>query len=139
MEVAVTSPCDLCRLSTQVAESERELRFARLTRVWRPLHFGPYDSQGVALYSGSSRATRSGLCCNVGDLYHPGMCDGTMSSSDDVPVPERAYRFALTVTVEDEHEAYDDPEWIADAAWGRELLRGCRESCRSAAVTWGGR
>ena len=89
-------------------------------RVWRPLHLGPYDSQGVALYSGSSRATRSGLCCNVGDLCHTGMCDGTMSSSDDVPVPERAYRFALTVTVEDEHEAYDDPEWIADPAWGRE-------------------
>lgn len=28
------------------------------------------------------------------------------------------YRFCLTVTVEDGHEAYDDPEWFADAAWG---------------------
>jgi hypothetical protein len=30
----------------------------------------------------------------------------------------RTYRFTLTVTVEPDHEAYDDPEWIADAAWG---------------------
>ncbi len=30
----------------------------------------------------------------------------------------RMYRFTLTVEVEADHEAYDDPEWIADAAWG---------------------
>lgn len=30
----------------------------------------------------------------------------------------RTYRFTLTVTVEEGHEAYDDPEWVADAAWG---------------------
>lgn len=30
----------------------------------------------------------------------------------------RTYRFSLTVTVERDHEAYEDPEWIADAAWG---------------------
>ncbi|MGQ0615756.1 MAG: hypothetical protein ACT4PW_02000 [Acidimicrobiia bacterium] len=30
----------------------------------------------------------------------------------------RVYRFSLTVAVEADHEAYDDPEWIADAAWG---------------------
>jgi hypothetical protein len=30
----------------------------------------------------------------------------------------RTYTFRLTVDVEDDHEAYDDPEWIADAAWG---------------------
>jgi hypothetical protein len=29
----------------------------------------------------------------------------------------RTYRFTLTVTVEPDHEAYDDPDWIADAAW----------------------
>lgn len=28
------------------------------------------------------------------------------------------YRFQLTVTVDEDHEAYDDPEWFADAAWG---------------------
>lgn len=28
------------------------------------------------------------------------------------------YRFTLTVAVEADHKAYDDPEWIADAAWG---------------------
>ncbi len=30
----------------------------------------------------------------------------------------RVYRFTLTVAVEADHGAYDDPEWIADAAWG---------------------
>jgi hypothetical protein len=29
---------------------------------------------------------------------------------------QRTYRFSITVTVEPDH--YDDPEWIADAAWG---------------------
>ena len=33
-------------------------------------------------------------------------------------MPTRTYRFALTVTVADGHEGYDDPEWVADAAWG---------------------
>lgn len=28
------------------------------------------------------------------------------------------YRITLTVVVDDDHVAYDDPEWIADAAWG---------------------
>ena len=26
------------------------------------------------------------------------------------------YRFQLTVTVDEDHEAFDDPEWFADAA-----------------------
>lgn len=30
----------------------------------------------------------------------------------------RIYRFSVTVTVEPGQEGYDDPEWIADAAWG---------------------
>jgi hypothetical protein len=30
----------------------------------------------------------------------------------------RTYRFTLTVNVETEHPAYDDPEWVADASWG---------------------
>lgn len=30
----------------------------------------------------------------------------------------RTYRFTLTVNVESGHLAYDDPEWVADAAWG---------------------
>ncbi len=30
----------------------------------------------------------------------------------------RTYRFTLTVDVEPDHLAYDDPEWAADAAWG---------------------
>jgi hypothetical protein len=30
----------------------------------------------------------------------------------------RTYCFTLTVTVGDDHDAYDDPEWLADAAWG---------------------
>ncbi len=30
----------------------------------------------------------------------------------------RRYRFTITVDVEPDHPAYDDPEWIADAAWG---------------------
>lgn len=30
----------------------------------------------------------------------------------------RTYRFTLTVNVEAGHPAYDDPEWLADAAWG---------------------
>ena len=28
------------------------------------------------------------------------------------------YRITLTVEVDEGHVAYDDPEWIADAAWG---------------------
>jgi hypothetical protein len=30
----------------------------------------------------------------------------------------RMYRFSITVTVQPDQEGYDDPEWIADAAWG---------------------
>lgn len=30
----------------------------------------------------------------------------------------RVYRFVITFEVEPGHEAYDDPEWAADAAWG---------------------
>ena len=30
----------------------------------------------------------------------------------------RRYRFTLTLDVEPDHPAYDDPEWAADAAWG---------------------
>jgi hypothetical protein len=30
----------------------------------------------------------------------------------------RIYRFSITVTVEVDSEAYDDPEWVADAAAG---------------------
>jgi hypothetical protein len=30
----------------------------------------------------------------------------------------RTFTFRLTVSVDEDHEAYDDPEWFADAAWG---------------------
>lgn len=30
----------------------------------------------------------------------------------------RRYRFTITVDVEPDHPAHDDPEWLADAAWG---------------------
>ena len=30
----------------------------------------------------------------------------------------RTVRFQLRVTVDEDHEAFDDPEWSADAAWG---------------------
>lgn len=30
----------------------------------------------------------------------------------------KRYRITLTAEVEEGHVAYDDPEWIADAAWG---------------------
>lgn len=30
----------------------------------------------------------------------------------------RVYRFAMTVEVDPDHNAYEDPEWVADAAWG---------------------
>lgn len=30
----------------------------------------------------------------------------------------RTYSFRLMVTVDEDHEGYDDPEWLADAAWG---------------------
>ena len=41
--------------------------------------------------------------------------------SDDGPMEEettRTVRFVLTVEVEPGPPAYDDPEWVADAAWG---------------------
>lgn len=41
---------------------------------------------------------------------------GTISSKDYGM--ERTYRVELLVKVKDDHEAFDDPEWIADAAWG---------------------
>lgn len=28
------------------------------------------------------------------------------------------FRFVMTVEVEPDHRAYDDPEWVADAGWG---------------------
>ena len=30
----------------------------------------------------------------------------------------RTYTFTLTVTVEPDQRGYQDPEWIADTAWG---------------------
>lgn len=30
----------------------------------------------------------------------------------------RAYQFTITFEVDDDHPAFDDPEWAADAAWG---------------------
>jgi len=30
----------------------------------------------------------------------------------------RTFRFVLAVEVEPGHAGYDDPEWVADAAWG---------------------
>ena len=30
----------------------------------------------------------------------------------------RTYQFTITVVVEPDQDGYDDPEWIADAAWG---------------------
>lgn len=30
----------------------------------------------------------------------------------------RTYEFVLTVEVDEDHVAFDDPEWVADAAWG---------------------
>jgi hypothetical protein len=37
---------------------------------------------------------------------------GTMESTT------RTYRFVVTVKVDPDHPAYDDPEWAADAAQG---------------------
>ena len=31
---------------------------------------------------------------------------------------KHAYQFTITFEVEDGHQAFDDPEWAADAAWG---------------------
>ena len=39
-------------------------------------------------------------------------------SSSDHRRMARKYRFTLTVPVAEGHEAYDDPEWVADATWG---------------------
>jgi len=47
------------------------------------------------------------------------MFDPSVLSSDDFRVPTaRTYRFSITVNVEPGQAGYDDPEWIADAAWG---------------------
>ena len=35
-----------------------------------------------------------------------------------VPGRPASITFTLMVTVDNDHEAYDDPEWLADAAWG---------------------
>jgi len=39
----------------------------------------------------------------------------------------RVYRFSLTVEVDENHEAYNDPELIADTAW--EALSICDLEC----------
>lgn len=46
--------------------------------------------------------------------------DKPPDSRDDVPMETatRTFSFVLTVDVEPHHPGYDDPEWIADAAWG---------------------
>jgi hypothetical protein len=49
-----------------------------------------------------------------------------MSSGYDGQV-SRVYRFSLTVEVDEDHEAYDDPELIADTAW--EALSICDLEC----------
>lgn len=38
----------------------------------------------------------------------------------------RSYRFVITVEVEPDHPAYDDPEWVADAAHGSLAEYGLR-------------
>lgn len=43
-----------------------------------------------------------------------------------VAVETRSYRFVITVEVESDHRAYDDPEWIADAAHGALTEYGLR-------------
>jgi hypothetical protein len=35
-----------------------------------------------------------------------------------IDAPRRTYRFTITVTVEPGDRAFDDPEWVADAAAG---------------------
>lgn len=43
----------------------------------------------------------------------------TCGSSHDLGMtPHRTYRFTITAYVDAGHVAYDDPEWIADAAAG---------------------
>lgn len=42
----------------------------------------------------------------------------TRTASSDHGRVTRTYTFRLTVAVDEDHEAYDDPEWIADAASG---------------------
>jgi len=49
-----------------------------------------------------------------------------MSSGYDEQV-SRVYRFSLTVEVDEDHEAYSDPELIADTAW--EALNICDLEC----------
>ncbi len=53
------------------------------------------------------------------------------------PSPRR-YRFTITVDVEPDHPAYDDPKWVADAAWGsltnEYSLRAMYESIEELAV-----
>lgn len=46
--------------------------------------------------------------------------ENAQRSSDHVDMDPslRRYRFTITVDVEPDHPAYDDPEWVADAAWG---------------------
>jgi hypothetical protein len=43
-----------------------------------------------------------------------------------VAAETRSYRFVITVEVESDHPAYDDPEWVADAAHGALTEYGLR-------------
>lgn len=40
------------------------------------------------------------------------------SEHKKVDASPRRYRFSITVDVEPDHPAHEDPEWVADAAWG---------------------
>lgn len=46
------------------------------------------------------------------------MRTGALSRDDWDMASERTYRFTITAHVEADHVAFDDPEWIADAAAG---------------------
>jgi hypothetical protein len=65
--------------------------------------------------------TESKDSANVAGACGPLSCQVvplTRSTSSDHARVSRNYTFRLTVTVDEDHEAYNDPEWIADAAWG---------------------
>jgi site-specific DNA recombinase len=87
----------------------------------RQAAFGVDLGRGVSVRVGGPRRTQRPRPCSERNCRWRSQGDGTgpvrATSSNHWPV-SRTYTFRLTVDVEEDHEAYDDPEWVADAAWG---------------------
>jgi hypothetical protein len=95
----------------------RSYRFD-MTITVEPGHIAHLDPEWAADAAASALTDGYGLDAYYDDIAAIG--DDELPTRD-VPVHEKgaqSYRFSITFDVDAEHLAYDDPEWVADAAHG---------------------